>query len=159
MRILVIYDTFYGNTKSVAEAVGDSFDEEDTEVINVIDADIKSLKNIDLLVVGSPTRQFKPTEEIMNFLNNIPHDYLKGIKVMAFDTRMARVEMMSGVLKIFAKKFEYAADPIADKLVAKGGNLIGKPEGFIVKGNKGPLHEGEIERAAAWAENALEDSM
>ncbi|MDF2676507.1 MAG: flavodoxin [Bacillota bacterium] len=159
MRILIVYDSFYGNTKLVADAIGDSFDEEEVEVLNVIDVDIKSLKKIDLLIVGSPTRQFKPTDYIEDFLNNIPSNYLNGIKVMAFDTRLSKVEMMSGILKLFAKKFEYAAEPIGNKLVSKGGKLICNPEGFFVKSNKGPLHEGEIERASAWAENAVDDSI
>jgi hypothetical protein len=45
----------------------------------------------------------------------------------------------------------YAAKPIADALKKKGGKLMLTPEGFYVKGMEGPLLEGEIERAAAWA--------
>jgi hypothetical protein len=29
--------------------------------------------------------------------------------------------------------------------------LIAEPEGFFVKASKGPLLEGELERASAWA--------
>jgi hypothetical protein len=45
----------------------------------------------------------------------------------------------------------YAAGRIASGLTSKGGRLIAKPEGFIVDGKEGPLKEGELERAAAWA--------
>jgi len=34
--------------------------------------------------------------------------------------------------------------------------LVGTPEGFLVKGKKGPLKEGELERAAGWARSLLE---
>ncbi|MDF2678284.1 MAG: flavodoxin [Bacillota bacterium] len=161
MRILVVYDSIHGNTKAIAESIGNSydFDDELVKVINVKNADINNLKNIDLLIVGSPTIYFKPTAAIENFLDSIPVDGLKGIKVMAFDTRYSKVEMMEMVLKKLIKSFEYAAEPISEKLVKKGGKLITAPEGFIAKANKGPLHEGEIERAVAWAQNTVEDNM
>jgi hypothetical protein len=47
--------------------------------------------------------------------------------------------------------FGYAAKPISEKLRKKGGELIIAPEGFFVKDVEGPLKEGELERAAAWA--------
>jgi flavodoxin len=159
MKILVVYDSIFGNTKRVAEAIGNSFDDDEVEVVHVNDVEMKRLKYVELLIVGSPTRQFKPTEGIENFLGNIPADWLKGAKVMAFDTRMSKMESMSKVLKIFVKMFGYAAEPIGNKLVKKGGKLLCSPEGFFVKGSKGPLHDGECERAAAWAESAIEDSV
>ncbi len=55
-----------------------------------------------------------------------------------------------------ARLFGYAAGRIADSLKAKGGNLAPPPEGFIVKGNEGPLKEGELERAAGWAKGILQ---
>ena len=47
--------------------------------------------------------------------------------------------------------FGYAAKPISEKLRRKGGELIVAPEGFFVKDVEGPLKEGELERAEAWA--------
>jgi len=47
--------------------------------------------------------------------------------------------------------FGYAAKPIADILVKKGGELFAPPEGFFVKGREGPLKDGELQRAAIWA--------
>lgn len=44
---------------------------------------------------------------------------------------------------------------IAEALVGKGGNLIIPEEGFLVKGEKGPLVNGEPERAASWAEQIV----
>ncbi|MDW7650182.1 MAG: hypothetical protein SCK29_00780 [Bacillota bacterium] len=50
-----------------------------------------------------------------------------------------------------AKRFGYAAKPIADKLVRKGGSLASTPEGFYVKDSEGPLKDGELKRAGDWA--------
>jgi hypothetical protein len=47
--------------------------------------------------------------------------------------------------------FGYAADPIAKGLVKKGAELKGTAEGFFVNASEGPLRDGELERAAAWA--------
>ena len=70
----------------------------------------------------------------------------------AFDTRLTESEINRvRILAFFVSLFGYAAKPIADRLVKKGGELIAPPEGFYVKGTEGPLLEGELERAAAWA--------
>ena len=78
---------------------------------------------------------------IQDFLKNIPKSDIDGINVAAFDTRFS---------KRWVKIFGFAAKKIADTLEKKGGNLIVPPEGFIVKDTKGPLEEGELERAANW---------
>lgn len=49
------------------------------------------------------------------------------------------------------KIFGYAAEPIARQLMKKGGTLALPPEGFYVKASEGPLKDGELDRAAAWA--------
>ncbi len=49
-----------------------------------------------------------------------------------------------------------AAGRISGNLKGKGGTLMAFPEGFFVKGTKGPLKEGELERAADWAKGILE---
>ena len=52
--------------------------------------------------------------------------------------------------------FGYATGRIARNLKGKGGTLIASPVGFFVTGSKGPLKEGELERAAGWAKGILE---
>ena len=48
--------------------------------------------------------------------------------------------------------FGFAAPRIANSLEKKGVTLLVPPAGFVVKGIKGPLREGELERAAGWAQ-------
>jgi hypothetical protein len=52
-----------------------------------------------LLIIGSPTRAFKPTKAIVDFLIQIPSDGIKGIKVAAFDTRVNTEDVNSRILK------------------------------------------------------------
>jgi flavodoxin len=150
MKDLVIYDTFFGNTEQVARAISDALGAE-SEVVRVSDAKHDQLNGLNLLGVGSPTRAFRPTKPVSQFLDGIARDALKGVKVAAFDTRGSEAELNKTKFGILVKVFGYAAKPIADKLVRKGGELAAPPEGFIVEGSEGPLRSGELERAAAWA--------
>ena len=151
MSILILYDSFFGNTEQVAQAIGQalgSLGQVETLRINQVTPD--RLAGSALVVVGSPTRGFRPSEGVTKFLKSIPADGLKGIKVAAFDTRIHVKDVNNVVLTAFVKLFGYAAEPIAKKLVKKGGILVVPAEGFFVKGSEGPLKEGEHERAAAW---------
>jgi flavodoxin I len=152
MKVLIIYDSFFGNTELIARAIGSALEpQEDAGVLRVTDVKPEQLTGLELLIVGSPTRAFRPTEAMTNFLKGIANNGLQGVKVASFDTRIATGEIKSPVLRFMVNLGGYAAKPIANKLKKKGGNLIMPPEGFFVKGEKGPLNDGEIERAAEWA--------
>ena len=152
MKTLIVYDSVFGNTEKIAQAIGNSLSsKENVETLRVSEVKPEQLIGLELLIVGSPTRAFKPTKAIMYFLNKIPLNGLKGVKVAAFDTRISTADVSSRLLNILVKLFGYAAKPIAYKLEKKGGSLIIPPEGFFVKDSKGPLKDGELERAVDWA--------
>jgi flavodoxin len=140
MKVLVIYDSMYGNTEKIARAIGEVITGE-VKVLRVAEVTLSELESIDLLVVGSPTQGGRPTTAIQAFLNQLP-ETIKGMKVAAFDTRFTT--RLVGI-------FGYAAGRIANNLKEKGGNLIAPPEAFFVKGKGGPLKDREVERAATWA--------
>jgi flavodoxin len=151
MRALIVYDSYFGNTQKIVEAIGNSIAPNyDVTVCMVTSIKPEQLSGVNLLIVGSPTRAFKPTDAIKKFLNSIPSNGLKGIDVLAFDTRISTKDANSKVLNLFVKVFGYATEPIGEKLQKKGGNLIAPPEGFFVKETEGTLKEGELERAANW---------
>jgi len=145
MKSLVIFDSYFGNTEKVAKTIA-----AELEAIPVHVSEFKNsqLENIDLLIVGSPTRAFSPSVNVKTFLKTLPN--IEGIKVGAFDTRMDVNDDMPGILKFFVKIFGYAADPILKKLEKRGGEAVLEPVGFYVKDTEGPLKEGEIERAKKW---------
>ncbi len=151
MKTLIVYDSFFGNTEKVAQAIGNSLgSKENVETLRVSEVKPEQLIGLELLIVGSPTRVFKPTKAIMGFLNKIPLNVLKGVKVAAFDTRISTVDVNSRFLNILVKLFGYAAKTIAYKLEKKGGSLIIPHEGFFVKDSEGPLKDGELKRAVDW---------
>jgi flavodoxin len=154
MKALVVYDSFFGNTERIAQSIGSALGgPEEVGILRVVDFRPEQLAGLKLLIVGSPTRAFRPSPAIKNFLKSIPKNGLKGVKIAAFDTRMTEEEIDSAVfiLRILVNIFGYAAKPISDRLMKKGGELITPPEGFFVQGTEGPLKEGELERAANWA--------
>ena len=156
MKTLLIYDSVYGNTEKIAQAIGEVLRSRDeVTILKAIDVKPEHFSNVTLLIVGSPTQAFSSTSPIKKFITNIPKQGLKGVNVATFDTRIAIEDIDSRILPTMVKLFGYAAKPIADSLGKKGGKLIIAPEGFFVKGTEGPLKEGELERAAGWAEQIL----
>ncbi len=153
MKVLIVYDSLYRNTEIIAHIIGNSVkQQEEVKIGKVGTIDAETLQSINLLVVGSPTQQFRPTAAMRSFLANIPRDGLMGVRVAAFDTRLTQGEIdKSPPLTFFVRIFGYAAQRIAKQLKKKGGELVLPAEGFLVEGMKGPLVKGEVERAEAWA--------
>jgi len=154
MKTLIVYDSVFGNTRKVAqamqEALGAGAGMQKADAVTAGD-----LKGLDLLIVGSPTRAFTATGAAKGFLSKIPAGALKGVKVAAFDTRMYLPDVDNKFLTFMIGIFGYAAEPMAKKLVRKGGVQVLKPAGFFVKDSEGPMKDGEIARAAAWAKEAI----
>ncbi len=148
MNSVVIYDSTFGNTEQIARAIAGRLGEHGTvQLMRSDEAASPDLKEMDLLVIGCPIHNQRMTPAIGALLANIPRQSLKGRAAATFDTRYQLNWLLS--------KFT-AAQEIASKLKKTGASLIVPPEGFIVTGREGPLDEGEIERAAQWAERIFE---
>ena len=146
MKALIVYDSVYGNTEKIARAIAEAITPSgEVKILRAGEANLSELASIDLLIVGSPTHGGRPTPAVQDFLNKVPK--LQGINVAAFDTRI-----QTKLVRVFG----YAAGRIANNLKKRGSILIASPEGFFVTGGRGPLKEGELERAAAWAKGILE---
>ncbi len=137
LKTLVVFDSIYGNTKKIAEAIANELGK-DVKAILVADFNAGELKGGGLLVVGSPIIGWKPSEKMGAFLAGLAKDQLKGYRAIAFDTRV----------KMFIHGD--AAGKISQALKNAGAEIIGKPQAFYVQGKEGPLFEGEIEKAKAW---------
>ena len=140
MRALVLYDSYFGNTKTIAEAISIELGE-NVSTTAITDFQEIALANIDLLVVGSPIIGWKPSEKIAGFLEKLHKDQLQGVKAAAFDTRV----------KLFIHGD--AASKISAALKNAGAAIISPPHAFYVQGKEGPLLNGEVERAKEWAKS------
>lgn len=158
MKALVLFDSVFGNTEKIARAIAAGLATgSEVTVKRVTEIKGEDLLEMDLVVVGSPTRGFKPTKPVADFLQVLPIRILNGKQVAAFDTRMSQQEIDSSVffLKYLIKVFGYAAKPIAAGLLRVGGVQPHPPEGFLVHGQQGPLLNGELERATEWGKKLL----
>ena len=141
MKTLVIYDSLHGNTRTIAQAIGDAIPGE-VEVQHVGEASSSELAEYDLLIVGAPTHGGRASDGVRALLDQIPARTLEGVSVAGFDTQLTHK---------LARIFGFAAPKIARSLAKMGGTLAGPPGDFFVTGSEGPLKAGELERAAAWA--------
>jgi len=141
MKALVIYDSQYGNTETIAKAIGAGFSG-DVRVKKVSDVTPDDVTWSKFFIIGSPTQGGRPTAAIKTFIDKLSSDALTGKRLAAFDTRAKG---------IFPKLFGWAADKIETSLKTKSGNPTAAPKGFFVKSTKGPLFEEEEEKATAWA--------
>lgn len=148
MKVLIVYDSLYGNTEKIAKVIGNGISNE-VNVLPVAQVNPDEIKLLDLFIVGAPTHGGRASEPMQEFLKKLPVGSLKNMKVAAFDTRSTTK---------WVKIFGYAAGRIAKNLKNKGGTPVVSPEGFFVTGTKGPLKEGELERAASWAK-AISESI
>jgi flavodoxin I len=146
MNVLVVYDTLYGNTEKIARAIAGAITG-DVKLLRVGEAGPADLEGVELLFMGSPTQGGQATKAMQAFLYKIPARALNNVRVAPFDTRLKTK---------LVKMFGYAAGRIDKALKEKGGTLVASPGLFVVKGTKGPLVDGEAERAAAWAKGIAE---
>lgn len=146
-KALVVYDSVYGNTQKLAEVIAKTLNAQAKRTTQVKHTD---LKDIELLIVGTPTHGGRPSPAMQTWVANLPS--LEGINVAAFDTGIPGTGFG---LKLLVKILGYASPRLAKSLVAKGGHLIIQPVTFFVTDKAGPLIAGELDRAVAWAKTII----
>jgi flavodoxin len=143
MNTFVVYDSQYGNTERIAQAIADTLRAfGQAQAVRVDPAHPVSFQGVDLLILGSPTQGFRPTLAMQFLLGNLSSQALRGLAVACFDTRFRGRLWKSS-----------AAPRMARQMRTMGVEPIIPPESFFVKAMKkeGPLLAGEVERAASWA--------
>jgi flavodoxin len=153
MNVLIVYDSVFGNTGKIAQAVGNAISSQGrhVDVVHVKNVRQETIREADLLILGSPTRGFRPTPAITKFLKHCSSDSRNSVNVAAFDTRIALHTIKSAAFRFIVKTGGYAAPAIARRLKKQGARVLVPPEGFLVTGEQGPLQAGELERAVEWA--------
>jgi Flavodoxin len=164
MRAVIIYESMFGNTLAVAEAIAKGLERLDNVVVvPVVEAGGERLGDADLLVVGGPThfhgmsrprtRKWaaatarKPKNDLVlkrdaqgpgvrDWLTSLGHGHTK---VAAFDTRFKGPAILRG----------RASKAINRKLRRHGFEVVVKPESFFVT-LENHLEPGEEARAQEW---------
>lgn len=160
MKAVVVYESMFGTTETIARAIADGLSgQAQVELVNVDDAPT-GLEGTDLLVVGGPThvrgmsrestrkgaenqtseplRSHTGIREWLGRLGPAP----EGLRAVAFDTRIDKARWLVG-----------SAARGAEKLLHKHGYpTCAEAESFFVAGSGDQgLEPGEEDRARAWA--------
>ncbi|MHA2392113.1 MAG: flavodoxin family protein [Promethearchaeota archaeon] len=141
MKIVIIYETRFGNTKKVAEAIGEGLSEEghDVKVNHVKEINLDEMGDMDLIVIGSPTYAGSHVPSIRKFINNLSGSKMEGKSIIAYDTHSAGGE------GTFLRKAVFKMEKqIKKKLPSM--NILMNGRQFKVHGIKGPLIDGELEK-------------
>lgn len=142
MNTLVVFDSQFGNTEKIARRIAETLEPFGTaHAVRVTEVGPNTLTDVDLLVVGSPTQSWNTTNAIKDFFKHLKPDRAKELLAAAFDTRVDKPRFITGS----------AAYAMAKQMKHLGLTMLLKPECFLVTGMEGPLAEGEVNRAAAWA--------
>lgn len=166
MRAVVVYESMFGNTHLVADAIGTGLREAfDVEVVPVTKADKAVLADADLVVVGGPTHVHgmsrastrqgaEKMAEVPDSNVTLEPDALRpGLrewfdslgkskfhgKAAAFDTRMAGPAAFTG----------RASKGVGRALRQHGFEMVAEPESFIVT-KENHLGAEETDRARTW---------
>jgi flavodoxin len=144
MKGIVVFDTSHGNTKTIASAISETLIESGIEVDTFYVKDVKKLitKDYNFLVLGSPTKFGTMSFTVKGFLDKVKSKEWMNKPFAAFDTENP---------ENIDRKEGSAAEKIAEKLREKQMNQLLPVLKAVVLGWKGPLQEGEIERAKEYA--------
>ena len=155
MKTLIIYDSLYGNTKRIAETIQASIPAE-VEMVHTSEVDPLEFSNYDFILIGAPTQAAGPSPNTKDVLKQITPSLIKNKPVAVFDTRLTASAFEKKWLSKLVFAMGFAAPKMARDLKRKGAHLIGTPGDFYVTALEGPLRDGELERAAAWAKKVFE---
>lgn len=160
---LVVYESLYGNTMQIAEAVGEGLTRQLTTEVVEVGAAPAEPPAADLLVVGGPTHQFglsrkssrqqgaDDADEPVISLEVGIREWIGGLKRVSggmaatFDTSIRKPNLPGS-----------AARGAAKRLKKIGYRILVPAEIFLVEGGKGPITDGEIDRARQWGHSLAE---
>jgi hypothetical protein len=159
---LVVYESMFGNTATIARAIGDGLRSGmRVEVVEVGAAPTTLDGEVDLLVVGGPTHAFGMSRQttradagrqgadrqaaagigLREWVEQLTVDGAVGPLTAAFDTKVKRPKLPGSAARAAQKQLRRA-----------GFRPVVPAANFYVGGTPGPLTGGETERARAWGE-------
>ncbi|MGY1704807.1 flavodoxin family protein [Geodermatophilus sp. SYSU D00697] len=174
MEIAVVFESMYGATHEIADAIAAGASEAQPGAtvvcLRVGEADPGRVVSADLLVVGGPTHMRGMSSGMTRRMavrieeekerdggTTMGHGLEPGAEGAGLRNWFHRLPEASGGRR--AAAFDTrgegpmvggAARGIAHRLDGHGYELVAEPEGFVVEGDAGLLKAGERDRARAW---------
>jgi hypothetical protein len=160
MRALVVYESSFGNTAQIARAVWEGMFSRvrDVTLLEVGGAPRLMPRDLDLLVVGGPTHAFGMSRAATRADAQAQSGVTPAVATIGLREWVASLEPLERPVyaatfdtRIYAPHLPGSAAAGAMRALRHAGfQLTAESENFWVLGTKGPLREGELERAHAW---------
>jgi len=157
MKAVIVYDSYYGNTKAVAEAIAEELKAEGHQ------ADLRSVRQKyrvppegEILFLGSPVRMGSTTRRVKKCLEKLDKRLWKENPLVVFTTILALPDVPTEQQKESREKYDIAAGrKLGEVAKSLGLNAIDRHLWVDVKGNKGPLVENAIEETKQFTRDVL----
>ncbi|MCU0852643.1 MAG: hypothetical protein MUC90_05240 [Thermoplasmata archaeon] len=150
MKGLVAYDSVYGNTKQIAEAIAEEIRANGHEVVLMsVKESLPEALDFDFAFVGSPTRIANASRASKKVVKRLAKAGFGAKPVVAFDT------ILPGVLEKTDRWGRTAAKVMTDLGKAKGLNMREPSLHATVKDMKGPLADDAVTLARTYAKDFL----
>ncbi|MGQ9625252.1 MAG: flavodoxin domain-containing protein [Candidatus Bathycorpusculaceae bacterium] len=136
VKVFVVYDTKYGNTKLVAETIVEGMREVEgieTAISDVEEVDLEGVADYDAILIGSPNHWGGPVGGIKKLIDELGKLDLKAKWVAVFDT------YIKGDFEKAVKKMEKRINEKVPRL-----KLIVPGQSIKVGDMKGPIVDGEL---------------
>lgn len=145
VKVFVIYDTKYGNTKLVAENIVDGLrgvEGLETAISDVKEVDFEKVADSDVILIGTPNHIGSPTRIIKKFIDKLGKLNSKAKWIAVFDTNLG------------GNQFEKATKKMEKRINEKipGLKLILPGLSIKVEGMKGPIAEIELLKCKEFGE-------
>ena len=150
VKVFVVYDTKYGNTKLVAEKIVEGIREAEgieAAVGYVKEVNPAELADYDAVLIGAPNHMGKPSRTISKFVDELAKLDLKAKQVAVFDTYFEKPRNFEKAMKKLEKK-------VREKLPS--WKLLSPGLSIKVTGVNGPIAEGELPKCVAFGKKIAE---
>lgn len=157
MRALVVYESMFGNTQTIANAIADGLRRDfEVEIVEVGHAPARLDADVDLVVIGGPTHAWGMSRRgTRRGIDPPPISRERGVRewlhdvepwsdrtaTATFDTRFQKPGWLTGSAARSARK----------ALARRGTSVVIPAASFFVDDARGPLIAGEQDRAYLWA--------
>jgi hypothetical protein len=157
-RAWVVYESMFGNTREVAQAVAEGLREGVQVEVHEVSTASPLPQDLDLLVVGGPTHAFglsraSSRNDAATKAHRPVESASMGVRewLAALDGATAPTAYATFDTRVNHPRLPgSAAKKAAKRLHRLGGAASADPESFWVEGTEGPLVDGELERARGW---------
>ncbi len=160
-RALVVFESMFGNTQTIAEAVAEGLSSRiPTDLLEVGAVSDALADDVDLLVVGGPTHAFgmsrpRTREDATRQAGGHVVSERTGLRewLASLERSTGNVAAAAFDTRIDKPRVPGSAARGAEKRMRKlGFRVAARSKSFYVTGVAGPLVDGEVERAHRWGQ-------